>query len=362
MKILHIINNLQLGGAEALLRDIINPIKEKNIQIDVLLLDGKDTSIKHQIEQLDISLFCLGKNINLYNPFLVFKLRKYIENYDIVHVHLFPAQYWVAFVKILFKTKTKLITTEHNTTNRRRKIKLLLPFERMVYKSYNKIICISEQTKDALLEHINCCSEKVEVVNNGVKLDRFINASGYKKIELLKDADSDDIFILQIARFTEQKDQQTVIKALPFLPENVRLLFAGQGATINKCVQLAKELNVEKRVHFLGNRSDIERIIKTCDIVVVSSNWEGFGLAAVEGMAACKPVIASNVAGLANVVYKAGLLFEKGNVIDLVTNIFRLINSKDEYIKISNMCKQRALDYDIKDMIEKYCKIYNLLK
>ena len=84
---------------------------------------------------------------------------------------------------------------------------------------------------------------------------------------------------------------------------------------------------------FLSVREDAISILKASDIVVMSSNFEGFGLAAVEGMAAGKPVIASDVEGLSNIVEGAGLLFEPHNEKDLAAKI-RLLMKINYSIKV----------------------------
>lgn len=118
-------------------------------------------------------------------------------------------------------------------------------------------------------------------------------------------------------------------------------------------------MGLEDRVHFLGIRDDVERILKTSDIIVLSSNWEGFGLAAVEGMAAGKPVIASNVPGLANVVSDAGLLFTKGKDSDLANKINILIENNDLYHKLSLAAEKRAELFSLDKMVDKYIELYN---
>lgn len=70
-------------------------------------------------------------------------------------------------------------------------------------------------------------------------------------------------------------------------------------------------MGVADRTHFLGERSDIDDLWRIADIGVMSSHWEGFGLAAVEGMAHGKPVLASEVSGLADVVRYHELLFRQ---------------------------------------------------
>ena len=108
--------------------------------------------------------------------------------------------------------------------------------------------------------------------------------------------------IFMVAGFRYQKDQPTAINSLKFLPKNYHLFLVGDGPECNKCQQLVNEQNLSERVHFLGKRSDVASLLKSADICVISSHWEGFGLAAVEGMAAGKPVVASNIPGVAEVV------------------------------------------------------------
>ena len=90
----------------------------------------------------------------------------------------------------------------------------------------------------------------------------------------------------------------------------------------------------------------------------MSSHWEGFGRAAVEGMAFAKPVIATNVSGFADVVKGAGLLFETGAVGELTKLIIKLAENKSFYDEIAKKCAVRAQQYDIVHMIKKYEDIY----
>ena len=88
---------------------------------------------------------------------------------------------------------------------------------------------------------------------------------------------------------------------------------------------LAKDLKVEERAHFLGKREDIPSLLAAADIVVMPSLWEGFGLSAVEGMAAHKPVYASNVAGLAQVVEDESLLFPVNDIETMANRIHQTL-------------------------------------
>src|SRR5699024_501193 len=98
-----------------------------------------------------------------------------------------------------------------------------------------------------------------------------------------------------------------------------------------------------------------------CDVVVQSSNWEGFGLTAVEGMACGKPVIASNVRGLSEIVRGYGILFEPLNSKELSEKIEVILSNEHIYREITNRCHERAKSFSLKLMAEKYLKTYESL-
>jgi hypothetical protein len=123
--------------------------------------------------------------------------------------------------------------------------------------------------------------------------------------------------------------------------------------------ELAEKLGISGRTHFLGFRQDIPRILKTIDIVVLSSHWEGLSLASIEGLASGKPFIASRVPGLEEVVKSAGILFEQGDEIALVEIINRLFSDKVKYDEISNKCIIESRMYSIKNMMINVLNVYS---
>lgn len=356
MRILHVINRLGIGGAEKLLTELLPIQRQMGHEVVVVRLATGRFEFVERLERSGIVVISIGKNEkDVYNPLFVFKLAKYIKKFDIVHVHLFPCQYWVAFASLLTFSKTVLITTEHNTDNRRRKLFGFKWIDKFVYKRYHKIIAISDKTAEALVNYLGC-NDRVCVVENGIDLTRIAKAKIIEKKDLgLKEENK---LILQVARFSEQKDQDTLIRSLKFLPSSFHALFVGDGARRSICENLAIRENVKDRVHFLGLRNDVPRIIQSVDVIVMSSHWEGFGLAAVEGMAAGKPVIASDVPGLSEVVKGAGILFEHGNVKMLSEQLNSLLTDSRYYEDIAHKCFFRAKRYNIYTMVEQYEDIY----
>ena len=164
-----------------------------------------------------------------------------------------------------------------------------------------------------------------------------------------------------VGRFSEAKDQKTLIRCTQLLPENIHLLLVGEGPLKAKCEEFAKNLGAEQRVHFLGFRNDVAEILKTCDIIVLSSHWEGFAMAAIEGIASGKPVIASNIPGLSEIVGDGGILFRRGDYRKLAKYIERLMNDIEKYDRIAKACYERALSFDISNTVDEYLRVYDFL-
>jgi len=355
MRILHIINNLGMGGAEKMLLDITLLMnKNKKDTVEILLLNDKNAPLKHFFEDQKIKVYALNYKSN-YNLLNLYEIFKYMKKYDIVHSHLFPSNYWVSIAKIFLKDKV-IVTTEHNTHNRRRDSIFFKYIEKFIYSRYNRVISISDKTQENLLNWLDLASKgKFIVVENGIDIMKFDNAKAYEK----KDFFVDDSFLLvMVGSFTLQKDQETIIKAMKLLPEYVKLLLVGDGDKREKIVKLLEGLALNERVKLLGVRQDIPSILKTSDVAIISSNWEGFGLVAVEGMAAKKPIIASNVDGLKEVVKDFGLIFKKGDEKDLANKIIELMNDSDYYNEIAIKCSERSKEYSIEKLVKHYLEIY----
>ncbi len=365
MKILHIFNNLGSGGAEKLIEDLLPLMNNTNgINVDLLLLTNENNVFDKKLTKSGIQIEIVPTK-KIYNPLNIHYIRKYIKKgqYDVVHVHLFPSLYWASFAsKLIFKNKPKFVFTEHSTHNQRREKGYLRIIEKFVYSSYDKIISISHQAQNNLIEWLKTKNKnRFIVIENGIDLIKFKEAKPYLKREINTQFDEDTELICMVGRFSEAKDQPTLIKAMKYIPSNVHLLLVGEGPLKEKNEELVRQMKLEDRVHFLGFRDDVPRILKTVDIVVLSSNWEGFGLAVVEGMAAGKPVIASNVPGLREIVTGFGLIFEVGNSEELANKINQLINDPLKYNEIAEKCQLRANFYSIEKMVDEYIEQYKIL-
>lgn len=359
MRILHVINRCgKANGAAKLILDIVAYHKQKGHIVDVLTLVAIEPSYEHEFKDIGCSYVSMyPQGCSMMNPSLLIKMKEIMRRYDIVHAHLFPAFYWTALAKVIFNLNCNLVFTEHATENNRRK-SWLRPIERFIYRQYDSIIAISDAVKNNLVNHL-CSDYNITTIENGVHLATYNRAKSNLRQEL--GLSCDDKIIMQIAGFRQEKDQKTVIKAMALLPDKYHAVFVGGGSLLDTHIRFAHEQGLIKRCHFLNVRNDVPMLLRAADVVVVSSHFEGFGLVAIEGMASNKPVIASNVCGLSEVVKDAGLLFESMNADELAQKIKSLCEDAILYDAIAAKCYNRALLYDISKTASKYEMIYKSL-
>lgn len=358
MRIVHIINSLESGGAEKLVLDTLPLYNKRGVKVDLLVLNGVDYPFMKALKaSACCSIFSLGFR-SRYNPIHIFKIIPFLKNYDVAHVHLFPAQYWVVLAKLVSGSKIKLVYTEHSTSSGRVRSRIFKGIDPFFYRQYQKIVCITETVGDVVKKHTGLSDSNIEVINNGVPIDTFKNSIPRDRFDFFPNANSDVKIIIQVSSFKEPKDQATLIRAMSYLSSDVKLLLVGEGILQQQCKELAKELKVDDRVLFLGIRIDVPELVKMADIVVLSSNYEGFSLASIEGMASGKPLIASNVDCLTTIVKDAGILFKPGDAKELSSYIDKLFTNNIYYQDVANRCQQRAEQYDIKFMVDQHIELY----
>lgn len=359
MKVLQVINSLATGGAEKLLLENVPKYKARGIRMDVLVLNGTQYPFYQEFQKEGGNIITLGTG-SVYNPLPVFRLLKYLRKYDLVHVHLFPALYWVALAKLIGFSKTKLVFTEHSTSNRRMGNIFFKITDRLIYSRYCKIICITQQVKDKLKQQLQWDDSKMMVIENGIDLSRISAALAYEK-SVLGLPDNAKILI-QVASFQFPKDPETVIRSMQYLAKDVHLLLVGQGPLQDSAALAAKQIGVAERVHFLGQRMDVPQLLKTADMVILSSQYEGLSLACIEGMASGKPFVASAVPGLKEIVSDAGILFAYQDEKKLAGIVNDLLSDKQKAQEVAVKCQERARAFDSRKMIDSHINLYESLQ
>ena len=362
MRILQVITSLDMGGAETLVVNLIPRLQALGNTVDLCVFNGTETPLTQRLKKEcpQTKIYALGHGV--YNPLYILKLVKIMKNYDIVHTHNSSPQLFVAIASLF--NSPKLVSTEHNTSNRKRNWKWYRPIESWMYSRYNHIICISKIAEEKLREYMGGewlvkSSNKyksITTINNGIDVNAISEAVPCKELLELKENRK---AILMVAGFRKQKNQDTIIRALTLLDkEKYEIWFAGIGERMEEVKQLALSLGVCERVRFLGLRTDIPNVLRAADIIVMSSHWEGLSLSNVEGMSAHKPFIASDVNGLREVTKGYGILFPHEDAKALADEINQLAESDKYYDEVANRCYNRALEFDISKMVNGYNQVY----
>lgn len=348
MRILHVITSLNIGGAERLMTILLPELRNLGNEVELLVFDGIKTAFTETLEKEGIKIHSLDSR-NVYDPRNIIKIQKFINKYDIIHTHNTACQLFVPLAKIItFGNRGKLITTEHNTTNRRRGKRWLKPVDKWMYGKYSKVICIAESTEANLISHVGKRA-KTTVIHNGIKIPNTVKSS--------KDLEG-KIIISMVAAFRPQKNQDTLVKTMTILPDRFSLRFVGDGERREEIEQLTKSLGVSEKIEFLGNRSNINDLLQESHINVLSSHWEGLSLSSLECMASGRPFIASDVQGLKEIVEGYGILFPDNDYKALAEEILRLIEDRMHYESVSKKCRKRAEEFDIQTTALKYNDIY----
>lgn len=360
MKVLHVINNLAPEGAQTLLVNLSNEFAKKGLEHKIFILGKSNSFLHNQLEKNNIKIIG-GKRESLFNPLIIFDLKNEMENFDIVHAHLFPSIYWVILAGFLTsKGKIPTIITEHSTSNNRRNRFIFKISDALFYRVYKRIISISEETKDSLIKWLKFTAKKTITIYNGINISKYKNARSLGLRSMLELNPSDRI-LLCVGSLREPKNHILMLRALSNLIEEYKLVIIGEGNLQNKLIEETKLLDISKRVFFLGVKPDVERYYKSCDLFVLPSKWEGFGLVAAEAMAAGIPVLVSNVPGLSQVVGDAGFHFESENENDLANQINYIFDHPLEAARRVELAKQRVEMFSIETMAEKYLNVYNSL-
>lgn len=357
MKILQVITSLRIGGAEKLVVDMAPLLQAKGHVVDVFVFDGGVTPFLLQLESNGVRVIRYNHGASMYDPKNILTLRKLIPQYDIVHTHNTSCQYYVAIARNLCKCNhVRFVTTEHSANNRRRNSSLFKYLDLFMYAQYDSIIAISDKATINLQTFLGL-SFKITTIYNGINLQKFIHATALLHDDVLK-KEVGDFIIIMVAGFREEKDQDTLIKALKYLPEKCKLWLIGEGVRKIICEDLVQNLDLSDRIVFGGIRTDIPNILKTSDIVVMSSHWEGLSLSSIEGMSVGKPFIASDVDGLHEIVEGNGILFPHQDERALADAILKLIEKPDDAKKIAEKCFEKACQYDISKTVDAYSDVY----
>lgn len=338
-RVLHVIRRLDVaGGAERIVCDLVRACNEYH----VLIFDGKEP------------FYPLPENkVIRANGFLraCCTVMRMSKEYDCVHLHLFPAIYMAIFLG------NKSIIHEHNTYNRRRKIKLFRIIEQFVYSRAKIIIAISNAVQKSLQDWLGNSVQNIVVLHNFVP--KIIQRGKQEDVRVFKN--SRNIVIGMIASFTCQKRQDLLIQSLTYLPQNFYIIFAGDGPRLEACRRIAKDFRLDDRVTFLGTIKDVDNFYRSVDVCVLLSQWEGFGLVVVEAASYGKVTVVSDIEGLKEICPDKRLLVTEHSP-KAVAGVIRRVVQLSRRGTFDNALKYLVNKYSISEYQERLDKIYEAPK
>jgi len=362
-KIIHIIYSLNPGGLENGVVNLVNNMdnfKFKNI-ICCLSQGGIFEKRLNKLIRLDKMFKKPGNDYQLY-----IKLIKYLKEIKPTIVH---TRNWagmdgiiaakIAGVPIIVHGEHGFEITDLTGQNKKRKFIRKLVLSTMI----DKIVTVSKNLKNRLINEIKIKPEKIIHIPNGVDTNKF---NIYKKEFTRKKFGfkKKDFIIGIVARLDPIKNHKTLIsvfKEIVAIHPNTNLVIVGDGSLRNKLENQTYQLGIKNKVIFMGERDDVPEILKTFDIFVLPSLNEGMSNTILEAMATGIPVIASNVGGNPELVIdgRTGFLFPTNDVESLVQKIKTYILHLELKQKHGYNARKRAEEkFSLDQMVRRYEELY----
>jgi L-malate glycosyltransferase len=250
---------------------------------------------------------------------------------QIVNVH-YPGDNFVYFAVCRYVLPIRLVTSVHGGdafVNGRPKDKYSRAF-RFLLRSSDLIILPSETYRKKLLEVFPGDEDKTIFIHNGINPAQFTSA------EKAQESSGRTRYLLCIGDHSRYKGIDVLLHASKRLLTNdrsLRLVLAGNGPLREELERLALSLGIRDQTQFLGSQGapEIARLLHGCEILVVPSREESFGIAVIEAMACKKPVVASAVGGIPEIIEheKSGILVEPENPVALAEGLRRLLTNSE---------------------------------
>lgn len=316
----------------------------------------------HEVEMGNYPLF----EFPLYSLTLASKMVEVMnyENLDLLHVHYAIPHATSAFLaKEIFKPQKdiKIITTLHGTDITL--VGLEPSFLHLLKFSLEKsdgITAVSRHLREKTETNYNTKKE-IEVIPNFVDIDLFKPAPPDSvKCHI---APNNEKVLVHTSNFRPVKRVQDTIRILEkvnnVIPTN--LILVGDGPERSDCERLARDLGLQKKVHFLGKQEGLTDILNSSDIFLLPSQSESFGLAALEALSCGVPVISSSVGGLPELINQNenGFIAEFGDIDRMAKYAIDLLTNEKKMKRFSENARKSVVDtYSASKIVPMYEKYY----
>lgn len=286
------------------------------------------------------------------------------NNLDLLHVHYAIPHASAAYMaKQILKKEGKnipVITTLHGTDiTLVGRDKTYAPVVTFSINESDAITAVSQNLRDETYRHFDI-KKDIEVIVNFVDVSRFSRKpiDAFKKVI----APNGQRVLMHASNFRKIKRVQDVVKIFAEVNKEVpsKLLFVGDGPERSTAEDLARELGVTDEVRFVGKQEQMEDILAIADLFLLTSEYESFGLAALEAMAAGVPVISTNAGGLSeiNIDGETGYMADVGDVKTMTEKAISILKNDTTLKSFKGKAAAHAKQFDISRIVPVYEKLY----
>lgn len=287
------------------------------------------------------------------------------NNLDLLHVHYAIPHASAAYMakKILEKQGKKIpvITTLHGTDiTLVGKDKTYAPVVTFSINESDAITAVSYNLRDETYRSFKI-EKEIGVIHNFVDVARFRKKpiDAFRKVI----APEGERIMLHASNFRKVKRVEDVVHIFAAVNKQIpsKLLFVGDGPERPVAESLCREMNLCDDMRFVGKQEQMEEILAIADLFLLTSEYESFGLAALEAMAAGVPVISTNAGGLPeiNVNGVTGFMSNVGDVPDMTTHALEILRDTDTLKRFKDNAYEHAKQFDIHNIIPQYEALYN---
>ena len=360
MKILMLTQSLTQSGLEMIVYVLTKEILKKEINVEVCCYDLLGPNANKLMNQgVKVHFLPRKPGIDwLYPLKLAFLIRE--RKINLIHAHNATAWFYGTWASIL--TGVPIVYTEHD---RSFPTPLRLKYFHYFFGKYaTAVIAVSKAVKENLekYEHI----KNVKVIYNGIDPDLFKPASIEEKVLKKKQLglNKNDFVLGNVGRMDYWKNQRILIEILPDLKKispQIKLILVGGGEEEGNLKKSAIKKGVKNDVIFLGQRSDVNQILKAFDIFVFPSLTEGLPLVVIEAMATGLPIVASHVGGIPELVVngETGFLVSPTSKEEIKEAIIKLLNNPELRKEMGQIARKRfETHFSLPQMVQKYIEVY----
>ena len=229
-------------------------------------------------------------------------------------------------------------------------------------RSADHVICMSTAVKEVVMNQLGISEQKISVMPNRVDIETFKKSYDQAMFEQLNKQYGNGKHILHVGRKTEQKNIDTVIKSLKYLPQDYTVIFVGQGDT-QEYEQIAQNEGVSERCFFVSgiSRNELPMYYSWCDCMCTPSRWEGFGMVFMEAASCECAIVTSNIKPMNEYLVdkeNAYLVSEYENPIEIANAIQKACDNSIENQKIKHNARKVGEIFEKSVVDRKEIEIY----